>query len=259
MLGGDFFNKYNAFAETMTVWSQIAASKTDVETYQPRRHNPEQHFWQEFGLLFAEESGSNIHVPGVVRWVRELSRTERIDNSMIFFRSVSVQYGDKDFFITDAFSDSLTFHRNVFTDKAWKQWSNCLSYEIKKNLEIANCLEGLAKDISLVDGFVQPERVVEQFFSDITLPFQSWLRSIDPDEPKSQAEDYMEKCCEEWHKTIVRIVWNAGHQLAAQTSNPLAGRNVLVGGKPFFVCPARAIIIFEKRINKIYKKEDEED
>lgn len=80
-----------------------------MEVYQPRRHDSGQHFWQEFGFLFTEVSGSNVHVPGVVRWVRELLRTDRVNNQMVYFRSISVQYGDKDFFITDAFSDSLIF------------------------------------------------------------------------------------------------------------------------------------------------------
>lgn len=249
MLGGDFFKKYNAFAETMTVWSKVTIPKTDMEVYQPRRHDSGQHFWQEFGFLFTEVSGSNVHVPGVVRWVRELLRTDRVNNPMVYFRSISVQYGDKDFFITDAFSDSLIFHKDIFMDKNWEQWGVRLNYEIQKNQEIANCLEKLARNIALVDGFVRPERVVEQFFSDITLPFLSWLRSI---APEAKSEHYMEKRSEEWHKAVVKIAWETGYELVAQTPNPILGYDVLVNGKSFFVCPARAIIIFENKINEIY-------
>ena len=83
LLGGDFFQKVNAFTETMTAWSLVANKSSDIEEFQPKRHDPQKQMWREFGnlfnLFFEERENENAkagkRLPGVVDWISEL-RTE---------------------------------------------------------------------------------------------------------------------------------------------------------------------------------------
>ena len=114
LLGGDFFPRENAFAEQMTVWRDPDAKKskkTGQVTFVPSRHDPAKQFWREFPAVFCEE-GESVRRPGVVRWVEMLQNDpdcplER--KRLIRFAISGMKYGDKDFFVNDSFSDSLTF------------------------------------------------------------------------------------------------------------------------------------------------------
>lgn len=57
LLGGDFFERENAFAEQMTVWRDPDAKeqKTGQVTFVPSRHDPAKQFWREFPSVFCEE------------------------------------------------------------------------------------------------------------------------------------------------------------------------------------------------------------
>ena len=54
LLGGDFFSKVNAFAETMTAWSPIPNKGSGESEFQPKCHDPKKQMWREFGNLFLE-------------------------------------------------------------------------------------------------------------------------------------------------------------------------------------------------------------
>ena len=118
LLGGDFFPRENAFAEQMTVWRDPDAKKSKKigqVTFVPSRHDPAKQFWREFPAVFCEE-GESVRRPGVVRWVEMLQNDpdcplER--KRLIRFAISGMKYGDKDFFVNDSFSDSLTFQATL--------------------------------------------------------------------------------------------------------------------------------------------------
>ena len=106
---------------------------------------------------------------------------------LISFSIASVQYGDKDFFVNDVFSDSLTFHTDLLTEIG-EHWRAKITDEIKKCDESAAALRFLAKDIELAAGSAEDtvlkravvERAREQYYYEIDLPFRNWLERIDP-------------------------------------------------------------------------------
>ena len=72
--------------------------------------------WRDFASIV--EQNDTKHLPGVVTWMNQLQKVELLDkHQMICFSIASVQYGDKDFFVTDEFSDSLTFYAELLTEE----------------------------------------------------------------------------------------------------------------------------------------------
>lgn len=71
VLGGDFFERTNAFCEQMTVWHSIRKKQNTPVYYQPRQHDPSQQFWREFPSIFTEKANENtsVHIPGIVAWI----------------------------------------------------------------------------------------------------------------------------------------------------------------------------------------------
>ena len=69
LLGGDFFNKENAFCEQMTVWRASQDKKSDPLVYRPRKHDSSKQFWQEFPAVFAPDEGQRM--PGVEMCIRD--------------------------------------------------------------------------------------------------------------------------------------------------------------------------------------------
>lgn len=98
VLGGDFFPKEAAYMEQMTVWKKYEPKGNAVPYYQPRRHLPEKQMWRDFSNLVMSDQENRT--PGVLRWVAWLKDKKMIDKkNIICFKTASVQYGDKDFFV----------------------------------------------------------------------------------------------------------------------------------------------------------------
>lgn len=227
LLGGDFFEKEDAFVEPMTVWNAIKGS-TQV---QPKRHDSSMQMWREFSATFATEKAPRI--PGIVSWIGYLRKAKLVEQQhLIRFRIASVQYGDKDFFVNDLFSDSLTFHTDLLTELG-KNWQTYITEEVAKCDELAKAMRQLAKSLELAKG-VSPDNAVkcsavqsagEQLYYEIDVPFRQWLASIDP----GRVEDSEEKdnVIQAWRNTAKGIALKLGEELV-NASGPAAfvGRTV---------------------------------
>ena len=64
VLGGDFFDSTNAFAEPMTLWNKKEDKKTGLVYYVPRKHEMGKQLWREFSAI----SDRGGHKPGVIWW-----------------------------------------------------------------------------------------------------------------------------------------------------------------------------------------------
>lgn len=224
LLGGDFFQKENAFSEQMTIWRGTSAGKDAPVVYQPRRHDPSRQFWREFPVMFADEGGG--HRPGIVSWLTRLQSTRVLDRKrMIRFAIAGVEYGDKDFFITDSFSDALTFHLGLLETMS-KRWRSDITHEIGRCDQLANCLGDLAKGLAWAQGDLESSgaaTVKEQFYFRLDQPFRLWLACIDP----SWDEEERQKSITDWHKTILRLAREQGEDMVKQAGPvAFAGRSV---------------------------------
>lgn len=150
LLGGDFFERENAFSEQMTVWRQEGKKKDAPVVFRPKRHNSSIQFWREFPSVFSNTDAG--HHPGVVQWIIQLQNYRLIERKkMVRFQITGVVYGDKDFFAIDAFSDSLSFHR-LLLDEMGRRWQTDVNREIERCEKYAKAIGSLAKELSLAAG-----------------------------------------------------------------------------------------------------------
>ena len=227
LLGGDFFNKVNAYAEQMTLWAHVAGKGSQPPYDQPRRHDPNRQIWREFAAIVAGDPNhtgkAESPVPGVVRWQRTLRYNELLDQSrMSRFKIAGVQFGDKDFFVIDTFSDSLSFHLNLLAD-AGREWMEKIEAELVRTEKLAADVAQLGENLEKAAGgkeVVQGKRMKEQFYSRIDMPFRSFLESVDP------ADDYETKIARltAWRKEEEHISAALGREAVAQ-----AGQAAFVG------------------------------
>lgn len=264
LLGGDFFEKVDAFIEPMTVWSKVKGNERAGEKFQPRRHDSSVQMWREFSYAFETAAGS--HIPGVVLWTKYIKQMLPESRKLISFSIASVQYGDKDFFVNDVFSDSLTFHTDLLTEIG-EHWRAKITDEIKKCDESAAALRFLAKDIELAAGSSEDtvlkravvERAREQYYYEIDLPFRNWLERIDPNwEIVSEQE---EQTLREWHETAKRIALRIGQELVESAGTAaIVGRAVKdKNDKERYYSAPDAYRYFKVKLNKIYPKEENND
>ena len=264
LLGGDFFEKVDAFIEPMTVWSKVKGNERAGEKFQPRRHDSSVQMWREFSYAFETAEGS--HIPGVVLWTKYIKQILPESRKLISFSIASVQYGDKDFFVNDVFSDSLTFHTDLIT-KIGEHWRAKITEEIEKCKKSAAALRDLAKDIELAAGSSEDtvlkravvERAREQYYYEIDLPFRNWLERIDPNwEIVSEQE---EQALREWHETAKRIALRIGQELVESAGTAaIVGRAVKdKNDKERYYSAPDAYRYFKVKLNEIYPKEENND
>ena len=264
LLGGDFFEKMDAFIEPMTVWSKVKGNERAGEKFQPRRHDSSVQMWREFSYAFETAEGS--HIPGVVLWTKYIKQMLPESRKLISFSIASVQYGDKDFFVNDVFSDSLTFHTDLITEIG-EHWRAKITEEIEKCKKSAAALRDLAKDIELAAGSSEDtvlkravvERACEQYYYEIDLPFRNWLERIDPNwEIVSEQE---EQALREWHETAKRIALRIGQELVESAGTAaIVGRAVKdKNDKERYYSAPDAYRYFKVKLNEIYPKEENND
>lgn len=264
LLGGDFFEKVDAFIEPMTVWSKVKGNERAGEKFQPRRHDSSVQMWREFSYAFETAEGS--HIPGVVLWTKYIKQMLPESRKLISFSIASVQYGDKDFFVNDVFSDSLTFHTDLITEIG-EHWRAKITEEIKKCDESAAALRFLAKDIELAAGSAEDtvlkravvERAREQYYYEIDLPFRNWLERIDPN--WGIVSEQEEQALREWHETAKRIALRIGQELVESAGTAaIVGRAVKdKNDKERYYSAPDAYRYFKVKLNKIYPKEENND
>ena len=264
LLGGDFFEKVDAFIEPMTVWSKVKGNERAGEKFQPRRHDSSVQMWREFSYAFETAEGS--HIPGVVLWTKYIKQMLPESRKLISFSIASVQYGDKDFFVNDVFSDSLTFHTDLLTEIG-EHWRAKITEEIKKCDESAAALRFLAKDIELAAGSSEDtvlkravvERAREQYYYEIDLPFRNWLEGIDPNWGTDSEQKY--RAIEEWHETAKRIALRIGQELVESAGTAaIVGRAVKdKNDKEKYYSAPDAYRYFKVKLNEIYPKEENND
>lgn len=227
LLGGDFFNKVNAYAEQMTLWTHVPGKGSQPPYDQPRRHDPGRQIWREFPAIAGGnpngDKKADGRVPGVVYWQKTLQYEEKLEQTrMARFKIAGVQFGDKDFFVTDAFSDELSFHLNLLGEAGW-DWLDKIEAEILQTDRVATAVTLLGKNLEKAaggDGAAQGEKMKEQFYGRVDVPFRRFLESVDP------ADDYETKIARltAWREEEYRIARRLGDEAVAQ-----AGQAAFVG------------------------------
>ncbi len=216
LLGGDFFDKNLAYAEQMTVWREV--KEKDRKFFTPRRHDPSRQMWRDFGSIFVE-SGSNVRKPGVVSWYDTIATEMQWKIRPIRFRIASVQYGDKDFFVNDTFSDSLAFQGELLLQMS-RPWQSRILDEINKCEEVAGAIGMLEGNLAKAEG--RDADIVyakELFYDRIDQPFRRWLMEILPE------TDDISKTCKKLDEIIQMVGKELGEEMVSNAGEAaFAGR-----------------------------------
>ncbi len=148
--------------------------------------------------------------------------------SMVHFRIAAVEYGDKDFFVTDTFHDSLTFHGQLL-DEMGMWWRNTIAKEIQRCESLAAQVGFLAKNLAAAaggGGKILSSHAQDQFYFQIDQPFRSWLSGIDPEWGEEERIENRAR----WQKEAQRIACRLGEQMVQEAGTAaFVGRSVSTG------------------------------
>lgn len=254
LLGGDFFAKENAFLEPMTVWR---TPKKENEPYTPKRHESSKQMWREFAGIYTSE-GKNKPA-GVIEWYKEyLYGTDLLpDEYLLRTAIVSVEYGDKDFFVKNTFSDSLMMHSGILSELG-EDWRTKIEIEIQRCEKLAFYMGQFAQELYIAEGgsnsskdkhYVEANvQAKAQLYYKLDLPFREWLREIDPYVSGEQKLEIIKH----WQETAQKIARRYADELVAITAE-----SALLGhftGGTLFSAP-RAKISLLSKIKKLYESE----
>lgn len=153
--------------------------------------------------------------PGVVEWLTTLKINNLIPQTYCRLAIAGVNYGDKDFFVDDMFSDEMSINSGLFTELG-KAWIMRITTEINDTDDLVTQLGFLAQNIAKAeastDGNAQRDNAKEQAYFSLDLPFRRWLRSIDP------KTDVLSVKCDEWFEEAKTIVRKLGKEIADNAS-----------------------------------------
>lgn len=255
LLGGDFFQKENAYPnEPMTIWRPILDGKKNPIGFQPMRHDESKQIWRNFPAIVGIDKFTKRS--GIVSWLNILTDSDELDNfrkdDIVRFKIASVQYGDKDFFVENVFSDFLSFHAGLLTESG-RQWQERIKDELIFIDDIAKLIWKLASDLNKAAGGENSEianRAKEQYYFRVNQPFRSWIENLSSDQNPEEMNILQLKWREE-AKTIAKIL---GRELV-DGSGPEAfsGRKITdKNNKESFFSAPEAFNIFITRLNHIY-------
>ena len=254
LLGGDFFEKENAFFEPMTVWN---SPKKDTDDFTPKRHDPSKQMWREFSVLYDE---SKNRCAGVIRWYKNYLYGSGLIPRSYHMNTVvtAVEYGDKDFFVKNVFFDSLSMHSALLSDLG-ADWRDAIENEIAKCNELSGAIAALAQRLYVASGGSNskkdkhyteiPDAVKSQLYFRLDLPFREWLRNIDPECDDEKAKYEKQK---KWQNTAKSIAYSYAKELVAETAETAIVGHMI--DKNLYSAP-QAMNKFRYDLNRIYPKE----
>ena len=240
----------------MTIWRTMPIKKNEPVVFVPCRHDPAKQFWREFSAVFCQDSG---HRPGVVCWIEKLQekRLKLLDpRRKIHFRISGVQYGDKDFFVNDSFSDSLTFQAGIL-DEIGRPWQSRIVREIERCEQTAALIGRFAQELAIAAGDRNENAggaVRAQFYFAVDQPFRQWLQAIDPEQGAP------DEAALRWQAQARNIAEKLGKQMVMEAGNAaLKGRRIVVDKdkkteRTILYTAPKAYNHFRTRLWEIYPK-----
>lgn len=239
LMGGDIVDKENAFIEQMTLWHQDSEGNVV-----PRRHDPARSMWRDYQSIMVKnlDSGRN-RIPGVVRWARELEDRGMIGLDTVTVSVVGVKFADKDFFVENYTSDSLTVNSGLLSDLN-EEWNVRIADAVSSTDRCMSLLWRYAGEVSEVCGCddiskrAASDRAKVRAYREIDGPFRQWLRSIDP------VTDDLDDKVNEWSEKVYRIMRTQARIILEE-----AGERALTGkdGKSAFTA-------YRKFLGGLYKE-----
>ena len=218
------------------------------------RHDDAKQIWRNFPAIVGYDKSSKRS--GIVSWINILIDSEELDNfrkeDIVRFKIASVQYGDKDFFVENIFSDFLSFHAGLLTESG-RQWQERIKDELVSIDDIAKLVWKLASDLLKAAGGENPEfanRAKEQYYFRVNQPFRAWLENL----TSGQNPEEMNVLQLKWRDEAKDIAKELGRKLVEESGpEAFSGRKIIdKNNKEYFYSAPEAFNIFSNRLNHIY-------
>lgn len=257
LLGGDFFDKKNAFAEPMTLWGLRKQTKESPGCYLPQKHDMEKMLWREFSSII----GDGKHIPGVVQWNGYLQRCGFLKKKEILqICAVGVEYGAQSASMKGVYADQIAMSLSLLNELAMV--GRTASLRKSAGASRQPLWWGTWRRILPLPQAIKTEMPApparSQFYFAVDQPFRQWLRSIDPE------EDDMTETTARWQGIARGIAEQLGQQMVLEAgSAALVGRRVkLDAGKKtermeLYTAP-KAYNRFRAGLYKLYPKTNDE-
>lgn len=260
LLGGQFFDRTAASVEQNTLWRK-ADPKKENSAFIPKRHSSARQLWRDFSIIAEKDNQGHVPLPGIVRWIETLKTEDLIPKSMpVEFEMPFVEYGDKDFFITDLSNRSLLLYPALLT-KTGAQWRRAIETEISKIEKMAVYTGMFAKTIALSSGKSGDslkrdyEKGQAAAYSAVDAPFRNWLESLNP-----EAAELGTQKQQEWEDKARTIFLSLAKTLTAGLpAQALLGRSVTEKDGTHHYSAAQAENRYRHQIYLIYPKDTEGD
>jgi len=264
LIGGDYFEKENCFAEQMTLWRKDQKAK--FLQYVPKRHNAERQMWRDFASLLV--SGEGHKRAGVVEWLTLLrDETDKtgesyLKESAVWFAITGIKYGDKDFYVDDIIFDTLGINAGLLNSFS-SDWINRILDELEKTESCIWAFANFATDLARASGSMGDNKSKDvegvratarmQAYHSLDSDFREWLLGIDPS--KRDLDDQM-RC---WQDVVRKTITALGEDLVIDCAETtLVGRMSPDGTWTAKPAPV-AWMQFRRKINEILKSAREED
>lgn len=133
----------------------------------------------------------------------------------------AVEYGDKDFFVKNVFSDSLTMHSALLSELG-RNWRSRIEIEIQKCEKLAYETGRYAQELFIASGGSNSSKdkhyseisseAKEQLYYRLDIPFREWLREIDPKSDLQTKQNIIAK----WRDTAKKIAFEYAEELVSE-------------------------------------------
>ena len=212
VLGGDFFDSVNAFAEPMTLWAKKEETKHNQAYCYPQKHSMKKQLWREFASITGIES----HVPGVIWWNQYLQSAGLLSKKEVLqIHAISVEYGNMSSSMKDIYSDQLSMSLSLLNELS-RRWQKRIDGEVKKCEKTAFIMGRLAQELDLAAGDrndTSADTARTQFYFVIDQPFRQWLQSIDPDTKETDEK------VDEWRDRLYQLAVEMGRNMVEEAGD----------------------------------------
>lgn len=179
---------------------------------------------------------------------------------MVTLQIASVKYGDKDFFVTDVFQDSLTINANMVSQLG-QEWVTRITVLLSMTEDCVKQLSILAADLARASGDSDSSHhkagegagsaAKSEAYFRLDMPFRKWLANIDP------AQTDIEAAEQYWKNIVKQIILQLGEEMTHQ-----AGEKAIIGrwvegrnnSKPRLYTAPSAFIRFRSKILRTIEK-----
>lgn len=229
-LGGEYFKKENAFAETMTIWN--APEEGNSRPYHLFEDTPS---WKLLDKILGEDTA-----PKSIKWLRV------IEEDQVILKISTLFYTSKASSIRDQYSNTIA--ANVSPE-----FSNIIVSEVTHCKEVEDAVKTLEYDIQSSAGKANPDgtSAAKEFSENIELDWQNFAADL----KISSIQGKQNEAVENFENSIKNAALRFADELISRAPlAALAGRAVVKNGEKKYYSSAKALNWFEYRLKKIYSK-----